>query len=350
LKKVIIGMSGGVDSSVGAVLLKEQGFEVTGITFKLYTKCENLCCSDKSVLDAQDVCKRLDIKHFSSNYEEDFENKVVLNFIDEYTNGFTPNPCVECNRSIKFKHLIAEANKLGIDYISTGHYCNIEYIDGCFVIMEGFDSNKDQSYFLYAIKEEWLSRIIFPLGNFSKPMIREKAKKNNLERVKDKKDSYEICFINGSYKDFLKERLGEMPGDIIFYPENKIIGKHNGIYNFTVGQSRGLNIAWSHRLYVKSIHAKKNIVYVSKEEDIFAKSFLIENCNIFSIFYKRYSKESYFSVKIRHYSKKHNCRVSIIDEKTLYIVLEESVKAITPGQSAVIYQDNIVLAGGVIYN
>ncbi|PLX18213.1 MAG: tRNA 2-thiouridine(34) synthase MnmA [Candidatus Muiribacterium halophilum] len=346
MNNVLVGMSGGVDSSVAAMFLQKQGFKVHGVTFLLWNY-DNSVCSETAVRDAQSVCKKLSIDHISKDYSDEFKDEIVNNFITEYLNARTPNPCVLCNRKIKFAKLFEIADDMGIEFVSTGHYVNIENIEGKWVIHEGSDPNKDQSYFLYVLKEEWLPRILFPLGKLTKPHVRKEAAANGLDRVKEKKDSLDICFLSGSYKDFIKDIVGEKSGDVVILPENEVIGKHSGIYNYTIGQSRGLNIAYGEKLFVSAIDSKTNTVYVQTDGRLLSDSFKVKDMNLFSILENRGDE---FFVKIRHYSPKHPCRVELDKEKReAKVFLHEPVRAITPGQSAVFYDERgIVCMGGII--
>lgn len=311
MNDVLVGMSGGVDSSVAAMFLQKQGFDVTGVTFVLWNY-DNSVCSEKAVFDAKSVCDKLKIKHISKNYSDEFKQEIVDNFVNEYLNARTPNPCVLCNRKIKFAKLFEIADSMGIEFVSTGHYINIENIEGKWVLHEGSDPNKDQSYFLYVLKEEWLSRIIFPLGKLTKPEVRRAAAKNKLDRVKEKKDSLDICFLSGSYKEFIKDVVGERSGDVVILPDNEVIGEHTGIYNYTVGQSRGLNIAYGEKLFVSGIDANTNTVFVKTDGRLLSDTFKVKDMNLFSILENRGDE---FFVKIRHYSPKHPCRVELDKEK-----------------------------------
>ncbi len=346
-RKVLVGMSGGVDSSVCALLLKKQGYEITGVTFRLSDQKKNVC-DDKAVKDAEKVCRKLNIKHIVVDRQSDFQETVVNPFVSDYLGGKTPNPCVVCNRHIKFPLLFEVAQKNGIDMVSTGHYAFTDFSDGMYILKKGISPDKDQSYFLHVLKQEWLDRIIFPLGNYTKDVVRRIAGENDLVMVKDKKDSFDICFIDGSYKDFISETVNaeEITGDIVFIKDNRVLGKHDGIYRYTIGQSRGLGISHESRLFVHSIDAEKNIVYVDgspPETD----RILIRDVNRLSA-WDRYSEGEDLYVKIRRYSKM--LQIKRLSEKgdECKLVMEDPVRSVTPGQYAVVYSEHIVLGGGEI--
>lgn len=331
--KVAIGISGGVDSAVSALLLKQQGYDVLGITMKLFED-ESV---DKMLDDAKKVCGEVGIRHLVLDLSCEFKEIVINNFIDSYKCGLTPNPCVLCNKYFKFGLLYEKAKELGYDYIATGHYVKI--IDNKLYVC---DNDKDQSYFLYGIDKNILDKIIFPLKNFNnKEEIRQIARENNLS-IFEKKDSQEICFIkDNDYVKFLENYIKPKNGNIIDINGN-ILGKHNGLYKYTVGQRKGLNISSCKPLYVIDIDYINNNIVVSQHEDLF-KSNLIA-CNVNLLVDVLPSK---CFAKIRSRGVLAPCEVKYEDDK-LIIVFDEKQRAITKGQSVVLYKDNVCLGGGII--
>lgn len=334
MKRVLIGMSGGVDSSVAAYLLKKEGYEVVGLTMSLFPK-EN----DTSIIDAKQVCQKLNIEHYIVDYTKEFSNKVIKNFIENYQNAKTPNPCIECNKYFKFGLMWQKAQELNCDYIATGHYAAIKDNKLCRI-----DSPKDQSYFLYKIDKSILPHILFPLSNYlNKDEIRKIAEEQNL-CVYNKKDSQDICFIpHNDYSSFLEQNLDNLPnkGDFIYH--GKVIGQHKGLIYYTIGQRKGLGISYLHPLYVISLNKENNQVILGDEEELYTKVVNITDINI--LVDKLPSKAQ---AKIRYKSKLTSCNIEIIDNNNLRIIFDEPVKSVTPGQSLVLYDNDIVLGGGII--
>ena len=334
MKRVLIGMSGGVDSSVAAYLLKKEGYEVVGLTMSLFPK-EN----DTSIIDAKQVCQKLNIEHYIVDYTKEFSNKVIKNFIENYQNAKTPNPCIECNKYFKFGLMWQKAQELNCDYIATGHYAAIKDNKLCRI-----DSPKDQSYFLYKIDKSILPHILFPLNKYiNKDEIRKIAEDNNLTNY-NKKDSQDICFIeNNDYSSFLEQNLDNLPnkGDFIYH--GKVIGQHKGLIYYTIGQRKGLGISYLHPLYVISLNKENNQVILGDEEELYTKIVNITDINI--LVDKLPSKAQ---AKIRYKSKLTSCNIEIIDNNNLRIIFDKPVKSVTPGQSLVLYDNDIVLGGGII--
>lgn len=334
MKRVLIGMSGGVDSSVAAYLLKKEGYEVIGLTMSLFPK-EN----DTSIIDAKQVCQKLNIEHYIVDYTKEFSHKVIKNFIKCYQNAQTPNPCIECNKYLKFGLMWQKAQELNCDYIATGHYASIKDNKLCRI-----DSPKDQSYFLYKINKEIIPHILFPLNKYiNKDEIRKIAEEQNL-CVYNKKDSQDICFIpHNDYTSFLEQNLDNLPnkGDFIYH--GKVIGQHKGLIYYTIGQRKGLGISYLHPLYVISLNKENNQVILGDEEELYTKIVNITDINI--LVDKLPSKAQ---AKIRYKSKLTSCNIEIIDNNNLRIIFNEPVKSVTPGQSLVLYDNDIVLGGGII--
>jgi tRNA-specific 2-thiouridylase len=342
MKRVLLGMSGGVDSSVSALLLQKMGYEVVGATMILFEdpNIEVGCLSNNAALDAKKVCDKLNIEHHVINLKDDFKNYVINNFIDSYKKGFTPNPCVECNKYLKFGKLYEEALKLNCDYIATGHYASIR--DG--KLVKSKEEHKDQTYFLYGIKKEILDKIIFPLADFSsKEEIRKIAEENDLI-VARKKDSQEICFIpNDDYKSYLKNNnVKNNPGNFIL--DGEIIGKHNGITNYTIGQRKGLGISYKEPLYVVNIDTNNNQVILGREKDLYNDKLIAKNVNILV---DELPKK--VLAKIRYRAKAELASLNKIDDDTYEVIFDNPVKSITKGQSVVFYDNDICLGGGIIF-
>ena len=342
-KRVLLGMSGGVDSSVAAILLKEQGYDVIGITMNLF-EGKSSASSD----DAKRVCEYLEIPHYTFNYTELFNTHVINDFICEYKNCRTPNPCIECNKYLKFGAMFQKAKELNCNYIATGHYAKIEFDEkyGQIALKKSNAIGKDQSYVLYSISKELLDHIIFPLDNFeNKEQIREIARNHNLP-IADKPDSEDICFIpDGDYKNFLENNsdISETPGNIVT-SSRKILGKHNGLYRYTIGQRKGLGISHSCPLFVIGFDKEQNELIVGEEQELFKKDFYI--CG-FNSLVDNFPFDSEIDVKIRYAAKPAKAKLLLEDSK-FHVVLNEPQKSITPGQSAVFYDGNIVLGGGKI--
>lgn len=343
MKKVLIGMSGGVDSSVAAFLLKEQGYEVIGATMVLFddVSINEGCLSSNAANDAKKVCDKLNIKHYVFDMKDDFKKHVINNFIESYKKGFTPNPCVECNKYLKFGALFEKAKELGCDFIATGHYVKQE--NG--KLMTSSVESKDQSYFLFGINKEVIKHILFPLEGFSnKDEIRMIAKDNDLI-VYDKKDSQEICFIpNDNYVNFLEKNIDieKLKGNFID-TEGNILGKHNGIINYTIGQRKGLGISYKEPLYVLEINNDNNYIVLGTENMLYKNELICTNINVLVD-----ELPSIVEAKIRFRAAKAKAKLEKLDNGNIKVIFEEPQRAITKGQAVVFYDNNVLLGGGII--
>ena len=344
-------MSGGVDSSVAAAILKEAGYEVIGATMKVWPKelCgrekQKACCSLKDIEDARKVSGILGIKHYVLNFEADFRKNVINYFTDEYLSARTPNPCIVCNEKIKFGSLLKKAEDLDCDFIATGHYARIE-TNGSVRLRESIDKAKDQSYVLFSLKQNQLKKILFPIGELTKSEVRRKARELGLS-ICDKPDSQEICFVpDNNYSDFIKKyrNIVSQKGSIIDV-SGKALGQHMGFWNFTIGQRRGLGIAAKAPLYVIEIRPKQNVIVVGNAKDVKKKKFLVKKVNWLV---KDLEKEKELEVKIRYNHKRAAASVKDLGGDKAEIDFKEPQDAITPGQAAVFYDGEYVAGGGWI--
>ena len=353
-KKVVVAMSGGVDSSVAALILKEQGYEVVGITMNVWQQddiCrvtrDNSCCGLEAVEDARNVAYKLGIPHYVVNFRDVFKDKVIDSFVDSYLNGRTPNPCINCNRYIKWESLLMKVKELGFDFLATGHYANLFNVNDRYSLKYMDDNKKDQTYALYNLTQEQLSHTIFPLGEYKKDEIRKLANDNGL-KVFDKPDSQDICFVeNGDYAQFICEYTNKqiMPGDFID-KEGNVLGRHKGIIHYTIGQRRGLNISHKESLYVIKINPKDNTITLGTKEDVFINSLKVNDLNF--MLWDNIIEDKKVKAKIKYNSIPSDAVVKKIDDDTIEIVFDTPQRISAPGQAAVIYDDNYVAMGGTI--
>lgn len=346
-KRVLVGMSGGVDSSAAALVLKEKGYEVIGVTMDLYSEGNN---NNSASIDAKKVCEAIGIPHIEYNLRKEFKCKVIDNFIQEYSNQRTPNPCIECNKYLKFGLMYEKAKEFNCNYIATGHYARIEYSEKYkrHVLKKSSNILKDQSYVLYRIPKEILDKIIFPLGEMkTKEEVRNIVKEKNLI-VANKPDSEDICFIpDGNYKRFLEKNSNLKPkeGDIV-NSKGEILGKHKGLYYYTIGQRKGLGISYKAPLYVIGFNKGKNQVIVGEEKEIYKNEAIVSDINLLLI--DEITDKMNVLVKTRYSSREEKATIEKIDKNLVKVCFEKPVPRITPGQSAVFYIDDIVLGGGKI--
>ncbi len=352
--KVLVAMSGGVDSSVAACLLKKAGYEVAGATIKTWVsgscpdKNTRACCNMKGIEDARSVCEQLEAPYYVLDFEEDFKRDVVDYFTSEYKKGRTPNPCVICNRIVKFGKFIERAGSLGYDFMATGHYAKRIKKGGRFYIQEGVDKTKDQAYVLALLTQDILSKTLLPNGKQTKKKIRKIAHELNLE-IADKEDSMEICFIpSNNYAMFL-EREGivkSKKGDIRF-KDGKKLGEHDGYFHYTIGQRRGLGVGHKEPLYVIELRPDQNQVIVGTKQDVLAKDFTVTNINWVKPL--RGGEELKVEVKIRANSPKAKAVIKISEDKdSARVSFKNPQEAITPGQAGVFYEKDVVIGGGWI--
>ena len=340
-------MSGGVDSSVSALLLKEQGYEPIGATLELYTGSS--CCNMETYIDAKKVCNLIGIPHFTYNYKKEFKKNVIEDFIKCYSDCKTPNPCIECNKYLKFGIMWEKAKELGCNYIATGHYAKTEYSEKYrkWILKKSKNENKDQSYVLWSIPKELIEHIIFPLSDFeSKDEIRKIAKENKLETA-NKPDSEDICFIpDGNYKKFLEQNSEIKPkkGNIVNL-KGEVLGKHTGLYNYTIGQRKGLGISYKAPLFVIGFNPIKNEVIVGEKNELYKKEVTVTDINLLLV--DEINDWIEVEVKTRYSSNSAKAKIKQVENK-INVVFDEPQRAITPGQSAVFYIDDVVLGGGKI--
>ncbi len=346
MRKVVIGMSGGVDSSVAALLLKEQGYDVIGVTMKLHNTehADDGCCSVSSANDALAVAEKIGIPHYVMNFTDDFERHVIDYFVREYKSGRTPNPCTACNKYIKFNALLEKAKALGAEYVATGHYAKIEKENGRYLLRRAADMKKDQTYFLYQMTQYQLSHTLMPLFGITKDETRRLASSLGL-KVADKKDSQEICFVtDNDYASFIEAREGASPqGDFVF--RDRKVGTHKGIIHYTVGQRKGLGIALGESVYVTKIDPVANLVYLDTDEG--RRKAELTASHISFIPFETLEQPIKCTAKIRYNAADKPCMVSPC-ENGVKVLFDEPQLAVTPGQSVVFYDKNTVLGGGII--
>ncbi|MEI6306003.1 MAG: tRNA 2-thiouridine(34) synthase MnmA [Deltaproteobacteria bacterium] len=344
--KIAVAMSGGVDSSVSAALLQQQGHEVIGITMRLFSPRND--GPGAAAFDAAAVARHLGIPHHIADFEEDFRELIINDFIDEYRLGHTPNPCVRCNRHIKFGLLLEMARNLGAEQLATGHYArNSRDADGCYHLRTARFIRKDQSYFLYTLTQEKLQQVLFPLGEMeSKDEVRRLARTMGLP-VSEKGESQEVCFIpNDDYVAFLENCCSSLavPGDI-FHANGSLLGRHLGTHRYTIGQRKGLGIAWKEPLYVTAIDAGRNMIEVGEEKLLFAQGLKAMNV-VWNI---RPNEDEFFAAcKIRYRHQPVACRVRLLPDSCCQVFFNEPQKSVTPGQAVVFYLEDEVLGGARI--
>ena len=349
--KVLLGMSGGIDSTVSAMLLLEQGYEVVGVTFRTFDSIkesclakEKGCCSIESIMEAKHNAQKMGFEHHIVDFRDTFKQCVIRNFIDEYMSGRTPNPCVLCNSHIKWGELVRVADELQCDYIATGHYARIEERDGHVYLAQAADTKKDQTYFLWMLTEEQLRRTIFPLGDLTKDQVRDIARQHGYIKLAEKRESQEICFIpDNDYRAFLRANVPDYnervrAGEYVDAHGN-VLGRHEGYVNYTIGQRKGLGIALGHPAYVTHIDAVTNRVTLGTNEDLFATQLQYQIVREI-----RTVNDTAISARIRYRSQA--VPVQKIDGNCLSFAAP--VWGITPGQSIVFYQDGLVIGGGII--
>jgi len=353
--KIVCAMSGGVDSSLAAALLKKEGYDVIGITFRMWPKEEcgtsfnRSCCSLEAITRARAVAEELKIPYYVVDLSEDFRREVIDYFCSQYLKGMTPNPCIVCNEKIKFGKLLEKANQLGASFIATGHYARVgaDKKKGRFLLKEGWDKSKDQSYFLFSLKQEQLSAAVFPLGGLTKEKVRVIAKKFKLKTY-DAASSQDICFVQGlEYAEYIKKKAGvEIKKGEIVDRNGKVLGEHKGIPFYTLGQRRGLGIAYTEPLYVIAIDREKNRLVVGAKKDVLRKTLIAGGLNWVAIDGIR--EPLRVKAKIRYNYKKAKATVTKAGENAVRVDFDEPQASPTPGQAVVFYDKDVVLGGGWI--
>lgn len=344
MEKILVGMSGGVDSSVCALAFADKGYTVSGVTLSLLGKNQS---DTNNVNDAKSVCDRLGIEHYALDLSVDFKHFVINNFIDEYLKGNTPNPCIVCNKHIKFGKMLEAAKEMGFSKIATGHYARIKEQDGRYLLYKAADNSKDQSYVLYCLSQEQLSRVEFPLGEFSKSEVREMALKNGFVNA-NKKDSQDICFVpDGDYASFIEKTANfvSSTGDYINQKGEKI-GEHKGIIHYTIGQRKGLGVAFGHPVFVIDKNAQTNQVILGEQEDLFYKSVLVKDVNF--IPFDELKNEMSVLAKLRYSQKEQPAVLKPLENGQVILEFSEPQRAPSSGQAAVFYQGDMVVGGGTI--
>jgi len=355
--KILMAMSGGIDSTVSAMLLLEQGYELVGVTFRTYDSIkesclakEKGCCSIDSIMEAKRMAEKLGFEHHILDLRQTFKEHVICNFMDEYMQGRTPNPCVLCNSSIKWGKLLDMADEFGCSHIATGHYAQIVHDNGHWFLANAVDAHKDQTYFLWMLTEENLSRTLFPLGGFTKQEVRQMAFERGFEKLSQKTESQEICFIpDNDYRHFLSEHVTDFeqkcqPGDFV-NTKGELIGRHQGFPNYTVGQRKGLGVAFGTPQYVIGIDATNNRVVLGDRDDLLVKTLRATACRFTAS--ELLEKNKCVLARIRYKSPVTEATVEF-DGRVATLVFNEPVWGVTPGQSVVLYQNDRVIGGGII--
>lgn len=334
MKRVVVGISGGVDSSVTAILLQKDGYEVVGVTFKF--------TDDFDANDAVKVCEKLNIEHHIIDHTKEFKEIVIDKFINDYKNGLTPNPCILCNRQVKFNYLYKAMLDLNCDYMATGHYAKV--IDGR--LYKSVDLNKDQTYFLCEITKEQLNKVLFPLEGISKDVVRNIALEHNLINA-NKKDSTDVCFITGKFKDYIMDKINNNKGFVIDVETSKIIGEHNGLNRYTIGQRKGLGIGGTKdRMFVVGKDTKKNILYIALGD---TNDYLIsDSCIVTSVNWLSDIKIDKCTSKFRYRQEETEVEIEWLNDTEVLVKYPQGVKSVTPGQACVFYNEDECLGGGII--
>ncbi len=354
-KKAIVAMSGGVDSSVAAFLMKERGYECIGATMKLYHNEDigqspgHTCCSLEDVEDARSVAYSIGIPYYVFNFSDKFREKVMDRFVYAYENGATPNPCIDCNRFLKFDKLYFRAKELGCNYVATGHYARIEKDEtsGRYLLKKAIDRTKDQSYVLYSMMQEQLAHTLFPLGEYPKAQVREIAARNGFQNAK-KHDSQDICFVHGGrYAEFIEGYTGRLYPQGDFLDEcGNVIGRHGGIIRYTIGQRKGLGVSAAAPLYVTKIDPENNTVTLGQSEALYSRSLTAEDLNLIAI--DKIKRPLRVKAKIRYRQSEQWATVVQTDKDKAEVLFDEPQRAVTKGQAVVFYDGDVVVGGGTI--